>query len=130
MSLPVSVGKMYGFVTIAIGVGTSGGPLVAGVLFDVGGYWVAWSSVLFVIVFDVILRFLMLERSCDPSGPVRAERPGKIPSGRHFCHHQLTQINRQAVKLYQRKRVYNSIYVYVATVASLVVWLVISASPF
>ncbi|KAJ5365508.1 hypothetical protein N7517_008394 [Penicillium concentricum] len=57
------LGKMYGFVTVAIGVGTSGGPLVAGVLFDIGGYWVAWSSVLFIIVFDVILRCLMLERS-------------------------------------------------------------------
>ncbi|KAJ5400078.1 hypothetical protein N7465_010567 [Penicillium sp. CMV-2018d] len=71
------LGKMYGFVTIAIGVGTSGGPLVAGVLFDVGGYWVAWSSVLFVIVFDVILRCLMLERSRDSGGPVRAERDGQ-----------------------------------------------------
>lgn len=73
------LGKMYGFVTIAIGVGTSGGPLVAGVLFDVGGYWVAWSSVLFVIVFDVILRCLMLERSRDTSGPVRAARDGQDP---------------------------------------------------
>lgn len=73
------LGKMYGFVTIAIGVGTSGGPLVAGVLFDVGGYWVAWSSVLFVIVFDVILRCLMLERSRDTSAPVRAERDGQDP---------------------------------------------------
>lgn len=72
------LGKMYGFVTIAIGVGTSGGPLVAGVLFDVCGYWVAWSSVLFVIVFDVILRCLMLERSRD-SGSPRAERAGQDP---------------------------------------------------
>jgi MFS family permease len=69
------LGKMYGFVTVAIGVGTSGGPLVAGVLFDVGGYWVAWSSVLFVIVFDVILRCLMIEQSSLPkSVPVEQEQ--------------------------------------------------------
>lgn len=73
------LGKMYGFVTVAIGVGTSGGPLVAGILFDIGGYWVAWSSVLFVIVFDVILRCLMLERSREASVPVRAEPDGQDP---------------------------------------------------
>ncbi|KXG54463.1 Major facilitator superfamily domain, general substrate transporter [Penicillium griseofulvum] len=69
------LGKMYGFVTVAIGVGTSGGPLVAGVLFDLGGYWVAWSSVLFVIVFDVILRCLMIEQSSLPKlTPVEQEQ--------------------------------------------------------
>lgn len=54
-------GKIYGFVTVAIAVGTSGGPLVGGVLFDLGGYWVAWSSVLFIVLFDVVLRCLMIE---------------------------------------------------------------------
>ncbi|KAJ5964972.1 uncharacterized protein N7479_004848 [Penicillium vulpinum] len=73
------LGKMYGFVTVAIGVGTSGGPLVAGVLFDVGGYWVAWSSVLFIIVFDVILRCLMLERPRNKGETVRAEPDGLEP---------------------------------------------------
>ncbi|CAI7594520.1 unnamed protein product [Penicillium glandicola] len=73
------LGKMYGFVTIAIGLGTSGGPLVAGILFDIGGYWVAWSSVLFVIVFDVILRCLMLEKSRDRGESVRAKRDGQDP---------------------------------------------------
>ncbi|KAF4761305.1 hypothetical protein HAV15_007930 [Penicillium sp. str.  len=77
------LGKMYGFVTIAIGVGTSGGPLVAGVLFDIGGYWVAWSSVLFVIVFDVILRCLMLERSRDTSGPTSGQVVSE-KTGIHF----------------------------------------------
>ncbi|CAG8243485.1 unnamed protein product [Penicillium salamii] len=55
------IGKMYGFVTVAIAVGTSGGPVVAGVLFDLGGYWVAWSSVLFIVLFDVVMRCLMIE---------------------------------------------------------------------
>lgn len=55
------VGKIYGFVTVAIAVGTSAGPLVAGVLFDLGGYWVAWSSVLFIVIVDVVMRCLMIE---------------------------------------------------------------------
>ncbi|CAG7939948.1 unnamed protein product [Penicillium olsonii] len=55
------IGKMYGLVTVAINVGTSAGPLVAGVLFDTGGYWAAWSSVLILIVFDAAMRCLMIE---------------------------------------------------------------------
>ncbi|KAJ5474242.1 hypothetical protein N7475_003808 [Penicillium sp. IBT 31633x] len=54
-------------------------PLVAGVLFDLGGYWVAWSSVLLVILFDVVLRCLMVERSQDHSKPVRTEQDGEDP---------------------------------------------------
>ncbi|KAJ5143435.1 uncharacterized protein N7515_002222 [Penicillium bovifimosum] len=73
------LGKMYGFVTIAVAIGTSGGPLVAGVLFDFGGYWVAWSSVLFVIVFDVILRCLMLEQPRGQREISRPERDGQDP---------------------------------------------------
>ncbi|KAJ5498750.1 hypothetical protein N7453_007801 [Penicillium expansum] len=93
------LGRMYGFVTIAIGVGTSGGPLVAGVLFDVCGYWVAWSSVLFVIVFDVILRCLMLERSRD-SGSPRAERAGQDPEREALLstsHDSDQQVSSQAI---------------------------------
>lgn len=54
-------GKVYGFVTVAINLGTSCGPLVAGVLFDLAGYWAAWSSVLVVVITDVVLRCLMIE---------------------------------------------------------------------
>ncbi|KAJ6050320.1 hypothetical protein N7444_007036 [Penicillium canescens] len=77
------LGKVYGFVAIAISVGTSGGPLVAGILFDLGGYWTAWSSVLVVIVFDIVLRILMLEKT--QRDPVQAkagndtERDALIP---------------------------------------------------
>lgn len=54
---------MYGFVTVAVAVGTSAGPLVSGVLFDLGGYWVAWSSVLFIVIVDVIMRCLMIDNT-------------------------------------------------------------------
>ncbi|KAJ5170965.1 uncharacterized protein N7500_003748 [Penicillium coprophilum] len=94
------LGRMYGFVTVAIGVGTSGGPLVAGVLFDLGGYWVAWSSVLFIIVFDVILRCLMLER---PRGTetIRSQstEPGQDPEREVLLppSHDAEQVSNQAV---------------------------------
>ncbi|KAJ5325296.1 uncharacterized protein N7506_008398, partial [Penicillium brevicompactum] len=57
------IGRMYGFVTVAVAIGTSAGPLVSGVLFDLGGYWVAWSSVLFIVIVDVIMRCLMIDNT-------------------------------------------------------------------
>ncbi|KAJ5496819.1 hypothetical protein N7463_008806 [Penicillium fimorum] len=72
-------GKVYGFVTVAIAVGTSGGPLVAGVLFDLGGYWVAWSSVLVVVIFDIILRCLMIENKKRNSAPTETEPDEQDP---------------------------------------------------
>ncbi|KAJ5769753.1 uncharacterized protein N7511_001804 [Penicillium nucicola] len=77
------LGKVYGFVAIAISAGTSGGPLVAGILFDMGGYWIAWSSVLVVIVFDIVLRGLMLENTQPGPAPSKVandtERDALIP---------------------------------------------------
>lgn len=59
---PENLGKTYGFVSVVVGAGTSGGPIVAGVLFELGGYWLAWSSAFVIIFFDIVFRFLMLER--------------------------------------------------------------------
>lgn len=59
---PEHLGKTYGFVSVVVGAGTSGGPIIAGVLFELGGYWLAWSSAFVIMVFDIILRVLMLER--------------------------------------------------------------------
>ncbi|KAI9037141.1 putative MFS multidrug transporter [Aspergillus affinis] len=59
---PENLGKTYGFVSVVVGAGTSGGPIIAGVLFELGGYWLAWSSAFVIIFFDIIFRLLMLER--------------------------------------------------------------------
>lgn len=59
---PEHLGKSYGTISMAVGAGTSAGPLLAGMLFQLGGYWLAWSSAFVVIVADIILRLLMLER--------------------------------------------------------------------
>ncbi|KAJ5296187.1 hypothetical protein N7508_011008 [Penicillium antarcticum] len=86
------LGKVYGFVAIAISVGTSGGPLVAGILFDLGGYWTAWSSVLVVIVFDIVFRILILEKSQPEPITVKAgtdaERDALIPPSTSSDNHE------------------------------------------
>lgn len=66
------LGKVYGLISVAVAVGTSAGPMLSGILFDFGGYWVAWSSAFVVIVIDIVLRLLMLERPKD-----KGKRPGE-----------------------------------------------------
>lgn len=36
--------------------------MAAGILFEMGGYWLAWSSAFAIIVVDIVLRVLMIER--------------------------------------------------------------------
>jgi MFS family permease len=55
-------GKVMGFVNVAASIGTSGGPMVAGVFFEKLGYWPAWSAAFTILVFDIILRLLMLDK--------------------------------------------------------------------
>lgn len=57
-----NLGKTYGVISLVVAVGTSGGPMAAGILFEIGGYWLAWSSAFAIIVVDIVLRVLMIER--------------------------------------------------------------------
>lgn len=59
---PEHLGKTYGIISVAVAVGTSAGAMLSGILFGVAGYWVAWSSAFGVILIDIVLRLLMLER--------------------------------------------------------------------
>ncbi|GKZ66468.1 hypothetical protein AnigIFM60653_007750 [Aspergillus niger] len=59
---PEHLGKTYGVISLVVAAGTSGGPMVAGILFELGGYWVAWSSAFLILILDIILRLLMLEK--------------------------------------------------------------------
>jgi MFS family permease len=48
---------------MAVAAGTSSGPMLSGVLFQIGGYWVAWSSAFGILLIDIVLRLLMIEKS-------------------------------------------------------------------
>ena len=56
------LGKTYGLISTVVAVGTSMGPMISGVLFDLGGYWLAWSSAFVVIGLNIVMWLLMLER--------------------------------------------------------------------
>lgn len=53
-------GKVYGVLTMSIAAGSSGGPLMAGALFDLAGYWTAWTSAFGASLLGVMLQSLML----------------------------------------------------------------------
>lgn len=73
---PEHLGKTYGVISLIVAAGTSGGPMVAGILFELGGYWVAWSSAFAILIVDIVLRFLMLEKSKEKKGRWRlSSRP-------------------------------------------------------
>ena len=59
------LGKAYGIMSVVMAVGTTAGPMLSGILFDMGGYWCAWSSAFATLVIDIALRLLMLERPKD-----------------------------------------------------------------
>lgn len=65
---PEHLGKTYGVISLVVAAGTSAGPMVAGILFEVGGYWLAWSSAFAIILVDIVLRMLMLERPKQTPG--------------------------------------------------------------
>ncbi|KAJ6126660.1 vesicular amine transporter [Penicillium sp. IBT 18751x] len=54
-------GQTMGFLSMGVSVGTSAGPIVAGLLFEKGGYWTAWSSAFILLFIDLSLRILMIE---------------------------------------------------------------------
>lgn len=56
------LGKTYGAVSMALSAGTSMGPMISGILLEIGGYWTAWSSSFAFLFLDIFLRLLMLER--------------------------------------------------------------------
>ncbi|KAE8347759.1 hypothetical protein BDV24DRAFT_121322 [Aspergillus arachidicola] len=67
------LGKTYGVISLVVAVGTSGGPMAAGILFEMGGYWLAWSSAFAIIVVDIVLRVLMIERPRTQPGTPRGD---------------------------------------------------------
>ena len=77
-----NTGKTYSAISVAVAAGTSSGPMLSGVLFHVGGYWVAWSSAFAILLLDIVLRLLIIERPRAHSN--LGETSCSIPLVRHF----------------------------------------------
>ncbi|KAJ5899616.1 hypothetical protein N7495_004360 [Penicillium taxi] len=56
-----SIGKMMGLCMSFVMFGVISGPIIAGALLELAGYWLAWSVPLVVLLIDVIMRFVMIE---------------------------------------------------------------------
>ncbi|CDM29354.1 hypothetical protein DTO013E5_5294 [Penicillium roqueforti] len=56
------MGKIAGLSTTIVAAGTCSGPVIAGFLFGIGGYWTAWAGAALFLVVDIIMRLLMIEK--------------------------------------------------------------------
>lgn len=62
------MGKISGLTSTFSAVGTSFGPLLAGLLFEAGGYWCAWAGAAAFLLADIVMRLIMTEKpvkSCE-----------------------------------------------------------------
>lgn len=62
------MGKITGFSATLTSAGTVAGPVLAGLLFAAGGYWVAWAGAASFLVIDIIMRLLMVEKAQGQKG--------------------------------------------------------------
>ncbi|KAF3490737.1 uncharacterized protein GIQ15_00254 [Arthroderma uncinatum] len=68
---PKNMGMVLGLVNTFISVGAFSGPAVAGFMLEYVGYWATWSTVLAVLVLDIVLKILMIEKPKKNNEPAR-----------------------------------------------------------
>jgi MFS family permease len=56
-----NIGKIAGLSATITSAGTCSGPVIAGFLFGLGGYWTAWAGVALFLIVDINMRLLMIE---------------------------------------------------------------------
>lgn len=56
------MGKISGLTTTLTAAGTTAGPIIAGILFAMGGYWCAWTGAAAFLLVDIMMRVLMTEK--------------------------------------------------------------------
>ncbi|KAJ6092710.1 hypothetical protein N7486_007999 [Penicillium sp. IBT 16267x] len=69
--------KTYAMISMASSLGSSAGPMISGILFQLEGYWVAWTSAFVLLGIDMAFRLLMVETKRgepDASGDSVIER--------------------------------------------------------
>ncbi|KAL5343681.1 major facilitator superfamily domain-containing protein [Aspergillus crustosus] len=59
---PEHMGKITGLSSALTAAGTIAGPMLSGILFGIGGYWVAWAGAAGFLIVDTVMRLLMVEK--------------------------------------------------------------------
>lgn len=88
------IGQAMGYVGLAMSMGVLLAPLLGGVVFERAGYYSVWAMAFALIVLDIILRLVMVERKIavkwDPRyEPKRAEASSKSSSEQDILAKQL-----------------------------------------
>lgn len=60
--------KTYAMISMASSLGFSTGPMLSGILFQLEGYWVAWTSAFVLLGIDMTFRLLMVEMKRGETG--------------------------------------------------------------
>jgi MFS family permease len=66
------MGKIAGLTSTLTAAGTTAGPVLAGLLFEAGGYWCAWAGAAAFLLVDIIMRLFMIEK------PVKLRRAVEV----------------------------------------------------
>jgi MFS family permease len=64
--------KTYAMMSMASSLGSSTGPMLSGILFQLEGYWVAWTSAFVLLGIDMAFRLLMVEKKRLATGMFQA----------------------------------------------------------
>jgi MFS family permease len=73
------MGKIAGLTSTLTAAGTCAGPVLAGFLFGLGGYWPAWVGPAVFLVVDIVMRVLLIDR---PKAPRESKCRGYIDTGK------------------------------------------------
>ncbi|KAL3476228.1 major facilitator superfamily domain-containing protein [Aspergillus californicus] len=73
------MGKIAGLTSTLTAAGTCAGPLLAGFLFGLGGYWPAWVGPAVFLVVDILMRVLLIDRAKAPRESLPAQRSNDEP---------------------------------------------------
>lgn len=65
------MGMAIGIITAFVSLGTSAGPMVAGVLLEKVGYWSAWATTFAMLAVNIVMRLAMIENSQHRAGAGR-----------------------------------------------------------
>ncbi|KAI9370351.1 MFS general substrate transporter [Aspergillus egyptiacus] len=73
------MGKIAGLTSTLTAAGTCAGPLLAGFLFGLGGYWPAWAGPAVFLVVDIGMRVLLIDRPKAPRENSRLLEEQSVP---------------------------------------------------
>ncbi|KAL3480961.1 major facilitator superfamily domain-containing protein [Aspergillus californicus] len=57
-----NIGKTLGLANSFQSAGSLSGPAIAGIFFELAGYWASWGAVLLVILLNIVMRLVMVEK--------------------------------------------------------------------